>query len=155
MKPTEAAALLTIAAAYDNRKPDADQAKAWAMALDDLRFEDCRDVVVQHYRTKRDWMMPVDVINGVKRIRDKRIADYGPIPAPDHLDPDSPTFDQDYVTYMVTMTQAIGDGRTPERPAPRAVAKRRDIRELGQIGRPMTDHTARTIHPARATEESA
>ena len=32
MTPAQAAALLTIAASFDNRKPDADQAKAWAMA---------------------------------------------------------------------------------------------------------------------------
>ena len=73
MTPTEAAALLTIAAAYDNRKPDADQAKAWAMALDGLGFEDCRQVVVEHYRKTRDWLMPADVFNGVRRLRYERI----------------------------------------------------------------------------------
>ena len=50
MTPTDAARLLTLAAAYDNRKPDADQAKAWAMVLDGLRFEDCCEAIVAHYR---------------------------------------------------------------------------------------------------------
>ena len=69
MTPTDAARLLTLAAAYDNRKPDADQAKAWAMVLDGLRFEDCCEAIVAHYPTSRDWMMPAHVIADVKRIR--------------------------------------------------------------------------------------
>jgi hypothetical protein len=139
MKPTEAAALLTIAAAYDNRKPDADQAKAWAMALNNLRFEDCRDAIVEHYQRSREWLMPVDVIVAVKRARAKRIADFGPIPAPDHLDADSDTFDQDYAAYMATTTQAIADG-TYQSPEPKQVTRQRDvIRELGHIGRAVPD----------------
>ena len=86
MKPTEAAALLTIAASFDNRKPDADQAKAWAMALDGLGFEDCRDVVVEHYRKSRDWLMPADVFNGVRRLRYERIERFGYITPPPELD---------------------------------------------------------------------
>ena len=86
MTPTEAAALLTIAAAYDNRKPDADQAKAWAMALDGLGFEDCRDVVVEHYRKSREWLMPADVFAGVRRIRYERIERFGYITPPPELD---------------------------------------------------------------------
>lgn len=84
MKPTEAAALLTIAAAYDNRKPDPDAAQAWAIALDGYRFEDCRDVIVAHYRKTADWLMPTHVITEVKRVRAKRIAEAGdPTPPPD------------------------------------------------------------------------
>ena len=135
MKPTEAAALLTIAAAYDNRKPDVDQAKAWAMVLDGLRFEDCRTVVVEHFKRSRDWMMPVDVIAGVKRLRTQRLLEFGPIPAPDHLDPQSPTFDRDYAAYMLAETKAIADGDRKPKPdaAPTAVGPARDVRELGMV----------------------
>jgi hypothetical protein len=72
VKATEAAALLTVAAAFDNRKPDADQAKVWALALDGLRFIDCRDAIVTHYQSSREWLMPADVIRGVKRLRRDR-----------------------------------------------------------------------------------
>jgi len=152
MKPTEAAALLTIAAAYDNRKPDADQAKAWAMALDGLRFEDCRDVVVAHYRRSREWLMPVDVIGGVKRVRDKRIADFGPIPAPNHLDPASETFDQDYRRYMIETTRAIGDGtlRPEHVPPPAALTSRDVIRELGQAQSVAAADAVRDLRAAHA-----
>ena len=86
MTPAQAAALLTIAASFDNRKPDADQAKAWALALDGLGFEDCRQVVVEHYRKTRDWLMPADVFNGVRRLRYERIERFGYITPPPELD---------------------------------------------------------------------
>jgi len=81
MTPTEAAGLLTVAAAFDNRKPDADAAKAWSLALDGLRFIDCRDAIVAHYRVSSEWLMPAKVITEVRRIRSKRLAE-NPEPAP-------------------------------------------------------------------------
>lgn len=131
MKPTEAAALLTIAAAYDNRKPDVDQAKAWALALDGLRFEDCRVVIVEHYRRNREWLMPVDVVSGVKRLRDRRIAEYGPIDLPPGFDPDDTA---GYARHLREMRRQIGDGTlTPG--APVAVGETHDVvGELGHIG---------------------
>lgn len=134
MKPTEAAALLTIAAAYDNRKPDADQAKAWAMALDGLNFADCRTVIVAHYRQARDWLMPSDVVGGVKRLRAKRIDDYGPMPAPKDIDPDDKAAWRRYVLETQT---AIADGTlTPLKVSEADRALSRDvIAELGHIGR--------------------
>src|SRR5690349_7030751 len=114
MKPTEAAALLTIAAAYDNRKPDADQAKAWAMALDGLRFEDCRTVIVEHYRRSREWLMPVDVVTGVRRMRDRRIAEYGPIELPADFDADDTAA---YSRFIQEARRQIGDGILKPRPS--------------------------------------
>jgi len=107
MTPAEAAALLTVAAAFDNRKPDADQARAWAAALDGLRFTDCREAIVGHYRISREWMMPKDVIVGVKKIRDRRILAYGVIAPPAHIDPDDTAAIQ---RYEVDIRRAIADG---------------------------------------------
>jgi hypothetical protein len=106
MTPTEAAALLTICAAYDNRKPDVDAAKAWAMALDGYRFEDCRDAIVGHYRTSREWIMPADVITAVKRIRTGRLEDAAPCP-PAGLDPDDTSA---YTRWLRRVRRAIADG---------------------------------------------
>lgn len=84
MTPAEAAALLAVAAAFDNRKPDADAAQAWALALDGYAFVDCRDVIVSHYKKSRDWLMPSDVLGEVRRIRAKRLVDaVMPDPPPD------------------------------------------------------------------------
>lgn len=135
MKTTEAAALLTIAATFDNRKPDADHAKAWAMALDGLRFEDCRDVIVDHYRRSREWLMPIDVIGGVRRLREKRIADYGPIEPPADMDPDDTG---SYARFMSEARRGIADGTILPPPAIEGI--RRDvIAELGQIGQAIPD----------------
>jgi hypothetical protein len=135
MKPTEAAALLTIAAAYDNRRPDADQAKAWAMALDDLRFEDCREVVVEHYRRSREWLMPVDVVSGVRRLRERRLLDYGPIPAPEDIDADDTA---GWRRYVLETQTAIADGTLqPEPPAEMTGPARDVIAELGHVGQEM------------------
>jgi hypothetical protein len=124
VKPTEAAALLTIAAAYDNRKPDADQAKAWSMALNGLRFEDCRAVVVEHYQRSKEWLMPADVITGVKRIRDKRIAEYGPIDVPSGLG------EAEYRAYLRETQKRIGDGELTSQSRPQIHGKPRDMRAI-------------------------
>jgi len=152
MTPTEAAVLLAIAAAYDNRKPDVDQAKAWAMVLDGLRFEDCRTVVVEHFKRSREWMMPVDVIAGVKRLRTQRLLEFGPIPAPEHLDPQSPTFDRDYAAYMLAETKAIADGDRKPKPdaTPAAVGPPRDVRELGMVRSVDAAIAARPVREAHA-----
>lgn len=87
MTPAEAAALLTVAAAFDNRKPDPDAAKAWSIALGDLPFTDCRDAIVAHYQRTTDWLMPAHVIGAVKKVRRDRLEDAPPMTPPPGLDP--------------------------------------------------------------------
>ena len=133
MKPTEAAALLTIAAAYDNRKPDADQAKAWAMILADLRFEDCRAVILEHYTKSREWLMPADVISGVKRLRAERLRRFGHIPPPAHL-ADDPAAE---VEWFRRVKSLVADGQITSLDQvddQRGELKARDLRSLGEIG---------------------
>ena len=110
MTPAEAAVLLGIAASFDNRKPDADAATAWAMVLEGLRFEDCRDAIVSHYRTSREWIMPADVVAAVKRVRGGRLEDVAPSPPPG-MDPDDTA---GYQRWLAATRQAIADGREPE-----------------------------------------
>jgi hypothetical protein len=150
MKPTEAAALLAIAAAYDNRKPDPDAATAWAMALDGLRFEDCRQVVVKHYQRSRDWMMPVDVISGVKRLRADRILAFGPYDVPSGLS------GAEYAALIGNTNRRIGDGEitSPDQlPTPELVA--RDVAALGQVGTTVQEDNRATIAAARKAAAAA
>jgi hypothetical protein len=107
MTPNEAAKLLAVAAAFDNRKPDADSATAWAAALDGHRFEDCRDAIVQHYRTSREWIMPADVITAVKKTRTSRLEDVAPTP-PAGMDPDDTG---SYARWLEVTRRAIADGQ--------------------------------------------
>lgn len=109
MNQQEAAALLGIAAAFDNRKPDADAAKAWSVALDGFRFEDVRDVIVAHYRTSNEWLMPSHIITAVKRIRAKRIADTVLPEPPAELDGDPVATN----AWIAATRRAIGDGNPP------------------------------------------
>lgn len=106
MNKQEAAALLSIAAAFDNRKPDVDAATAWSAALDGLRFEDCRDAVVAHYRASSEWLMPQRVIAEVKRIRSKRIAEAGDLTPPPDLTP------LETIAWLKSARRRIGDGET-------------------------------------------
>ena len=106
MKATEAAALLTVAAAFDNRKPDADAAQAWALALDGLRFEDCRDAIVAHYRASSEWLMPATVRTEVKRVRSKRIAEAGDLTPPPDLTP------REAMAWLKDARRRIGDGES-------------------------------------------
>lgn len=86
MTPAEAQVLLSMAAAYDNRKPDPDAAKAWAAALDDLPFDDCRHALIQHYRSSSEWLMPAMIRTAVRRVRHKRLEDHPPLVPPPGLD---------------------------------------------------------------------
>lgn len=115
MSPAEAAALLGVAASFDNRKPDEIAAQAWSLALDGRRFEDCRDAIVRHYSRTTEWLMPAHVLEGVKAIRHERLRDFGPIEPPAELDPDN---DRAYIEWMRDAQLAIADGRQPPQAEP-------------------------------------
>jgi len=104
MTPAEAASLLSLAAAYDNRKPDADAAQAWALALDGCRYEDCRTVVVDHYRRSNEWLMPNHVITEVKRLREKRLRETPEGPPPADLTP------LETIAWLKDARRRIADG---------------------------------------------
>lgn len=117
MNASEAAALLAIAAAFDNRKPDADAASAWAVALDELPAADCRDAIVQHYRESRDWLMPSDVIRRVKKMRTERlqlVRDVQPPPELTDLEDDD-EFNRAYLEWRRELDQRAIHGELDER----------------------------------------
>lgn len=108
MNAAEAAALLTIAASFDNRKPDEDAARGWAYALEDVRFVDAREAVVKHYRRSSQWLMPVDVIKAVTAIRADRIAK-----APHPIPPAGLTESEERA-WIGDARRRIADGEPPE-----------------------------------------
>lgn len=121
MNTQEAAALLAIAAGFDNRKPDANIATAWAMALTDRTFEDCRDAIVAHYRTSRDWLMVADINGWIDTQRTRRFNDfrrtYGNLQPPARL-AEHPDAERDWMrdTYeqiragVITHPDQLGEG---------------------------------------------
>ncbi len=87
MTPAEAQVLLTMASAVDNRKIDdtGDTAKAWAAMLNDVRFEDARLALIQHFKTSTEYLMPVMIRTAVRKMRAKRIDDHPPLTPPPGL----------------------------------------------------------------------
>lgn len=73
MNRSEIAQLLAMAAAYDRRTVGEADVEAWHAALDDLRWMDARDAVIAHYRGSREWIMPADIREHVRRIRGERL----------------------------------------------------------------------------------
>jgi hypothetical protein len=129
MTPTEATALLSICAAFDNRKPDKDAATAWSVALGDIRFVDARDAVVAHYRASNEWIMPANVIGEVRRIRAKRIVDHDPLTPPPGL-----TVAETNV-WLREAHARIGDGETINCDAAYGELRPRHLPELRQLTR--------------------
>lgn len=74
MEIAEAAALIAVAGGFDNRKPDRDASIVWAEALRGVDFTDAKEAVMNHYRAESRWIMPADVIKGVRAIEASRIA---------------------------------------------------------------------------------
>lgn len=104
MEAAEAAALLGVAASFDNRKPDRDAAMAWALALDGVRVDDARAAIIGHYRSEHRWIMPSDVMKGVRRIVQERQAELHNMDLPVELAQmeDGPEFNAAYLDWVKT-----------------------------------------------------
>lgn len=120
MSPEEAVALCRFTAAccpaqkFDEFTPD-----AWGLLLADVRFVDAKEAIVAIAR-KSPWCAPAEIIAEVKKMRAKRIDEFGPITPPADLDPDDTTA---YREWWKDVQRQIADGDLkpkeldlPERP---------------------------------------
>ena len=129
MKPDEAVALCRFTAAccpsqkFDEYTPD-----AWGLLLEDIRFVDAKDAVTRMAR-KQPWVSPAEIIAEVKKMRAKRIAEFGPIPPPpaEVLDPDNW---KAFIEWQTATTKAIADGDL--KPQELELPKR-DMRQLERV----------------------
>lgn len=131
----EAAVLLAHASGYDNRKEDKYASRAWSIALADVDFQDAQTAIDQHYAKTRDWIMPADVIAGVRAIESDRLAEapnvYELEPPSWVRDKDGPEGDAAYLEWIQDTTRRIRRGEpyeTGERPP--AVDDPARLREL-------------------------
>jgi len=62
----QAATLLAVAAAYDQRTIGRADATAWQAALEDLDFDDCRAGIVEHYREHRERITVADIRSEIR-----------------------------------------------------------------------------------------
>lgn len=82
MNRSEAATLLSLAAARDRRTIGEADVLAWTEDLDGIEFFEARAALTRHFRTSHEYLMPVHIIELVRAIReDARRYDPHPIRA--------------------------------------------------------------------------
>lgn len=136
MSPREAVDLARYIKAHFPQQPvDEFTADALSETLGDYPAADARLAVLTMAERGEQWCAPTAVKAEVKRIRAKRVSDYGPIEPPAGLDPDDT---RGYQRWLSGMTKRIADG---EITAPPAIEydRRSVIAELGQAGREVPD----------------
>ncbi|MFT4281215.1 hypothetical protein [Microbacterium sp.] len=77
MNFVQTAELLARIQLVDNRRVDEEVIREWQMYLADVDdFEAAMEAVTLHRMSSRQWLMPVDVVEGIARIRN---ADPAPV----------------------------------------------------------------------------
>lgn len=118
MNMSEIATLLAMVAAFDRRTVGEADVVAWHEAIGDLRLEDARSAVVAHFRTSRDWLMPLDVRTAVTAMRRDRLERDMPTDPPD-ADPNDPAA---YIAALRDQRRRVGDGTERPRPVAELIA---------------------------------
>lgn len=119
MDVSTAAGLLTVASSMDNRKVDPETAQVWAQALDGVDPIDAQTAVIRHYSVPgAKWMMPGDVIAGVRTIENERIAaapDVYSLEPPKRItDLEGDDFDREYLLWIQETSRRIRRGEPIE-----------------------------------------
>lgn len=150
MKPTEAVDLARYLRAHFPQQPvDEFTADALGETLAAYPANDCRQAVLNIAERGEQWCSPTAVKAEVKRIREKRVADYGPIEPPAGLDPDEVG---GYQRWLEVKVRAIADGAVRPIELEWTGPQHDVIRELGHVGHvvPPVDHSA---HAENAREQ--
>lgn len=136
MTPTEVVMLTGYLRAHFPSQPvDEYTTEALEELLAPYPAADCRKAVLNIAERGEHWCSPTDVKAEVRRIREKRIADYGPIEPPAGLDPDNVV---GYQRWLSSMHKGIADGTVT--PPPAVEYTGRDVVvELGHIGHEVPD----------------
>jgi hypothetical protein len=134
MKPTEVVMLTGYLRAHFPSQPvDEFTTEALEETLRNYPAGDCRQALLNIAERGEKWCSPTDIKAEVKRIREKRIRDYGVIQPPADLDPDNVV---GYQAWLTAMNKQIADGTIT---APEA------IEEAG----PSPEHVARLAELTR------
>lgn len=108
MNLRETAQLLRRIAHLDNRRPPDDEAlETWHDLMAPLDYDDARRAVAEHYATSGEYLRPIHIVNGVKRIRARRLEQSVTNPPPPGLADDTLAARR----YLQQQIKAIADGR--------------------------------------------
>lgn len=132
MTPTEVVLLTGYMRAHFPHQPiDEFTTEALEELLAPYPPADCKRAVLNLAERGEQWCKPTDVKAEVKRIRNKRVADYGVIEPPADLDPDNVV---GYQRWLGAMHRGIADGTIEPPPAIEAATQHDVIGELGELG---------------------
>ena len=107
MTPADAAEVLALAAAFDNRSVGEANALAWSAALDErVTVDDAKRIVTEHYSRSREWIMPSDV-NAASAILRRSRLDRMATPEPPETLGGDPARE---IEWQRAYRRAIGDG---------------------------------------------
>lgn len=136
MTPTEVVLLTGYLRAHFPSQPvDEFTTEALEELLMPYPAADCRQAILNLADKGEQWCAPTSVRSEVKRIREKRVRDYGPIEPPADLDPDNV---RGYQRWLQTMHKGIADGTITAPPAIQT-GPPRDVFSLGQAGQEIPD----------------
>jgi hypothetical protein len=108
MKPTEVVMLTGYLRAHFPSQPvDEYTTEALEELLAPYPGADCRQAVLNIAERGERWCSPTDLRAEIRRLRSKRVAEYGPIEPPAGLDPDDV---RGYQRWLSATTRAIADG---------------------------------------------
>jgi hypothetical protein len=111
MTPADAAELLTLVSAYDNRSVDEMMVRAWAFGLADIAYDDAIDAIHHHHRASTDFAKPAHIraiaVSKANTRADQRAL--AAIPAPDPIG-------QQRIRQI--LTEASRNSRIPDEPSP-------------------------------------
>lgn len=123
-------------AACPQQQFDAYTPDAWCDLLEDLRFDDAK-LALQTLVKRQPFVSPAEIRDEVKRIRGRRIGEFGPIPDPP-FEPMGP----EYQRWHTEMLRRIGDGELrrgdlpePELTEPRNDGDRKSLKDLADMYR--------------------
>lgn len=85
MTPADAAELMTVASAFDNRKPSREAAQVWAVALRGLEPMECHAAIIAHYTDSSAWLMPSMIRDRVEAERRRIAYEVARLPEPTWL----------------------------------------------------------------------
>lgn len=137
MKPSDAAIVLTTAAAIDRRTVGRTDAEVWADLLGDMRIEDAVSAVKHHYSTCRDFIYPSNIIDIVKAVRAERIRAAGDItsrmPAAIDAMEDGAEHQRAYKGWLAEARRRVGNGEEIDSFAPMPALNPADAQKVEQI----------------------
>ena len=117
MTPGDAAAVLAMAARWDQRKASRETCEAWALTLNGLALEDCLAAVRDHFRDPAEYLEAGMVRRRVLAIRLDRIERGKPFLTPppelDALEGDAHTIG--YARWEAGEHRKLADGADPRR----------------------------------------